>query len=168
MSYYTSFALLLSTFPLQTWSQSVQDAWTAPASPDGSTNLQGGTSFTIRWKPQLQNNFPEYCPSCNVTMLDLWVASFRGRAYKFKIAGSIDITTTVTYGWDMNIPSAALAANDYWVLKFTPAGAEEPWDEQVSSSGFYIFDPSQSSSVSNTVTMQPSSEFMNIQGNFLI
>jgi hypothetical protein len=56
----------------------------------------------------------------------------------------------------MNIPSAALAANDYWVLKFTPAGAEEPWDEQVSSS------------VSNTVTMQPSSEFMNIQGNFLI
>jgi hypothetical protein len=68
----------------------------------------------------------------------------------------------------MNIPSAALAANDYWVLKFTPAGAEEPWDEQVSSSGFYIFDPSQSSSVSNTVTMQPSSEFMNIQGNFLI
>jgi hypothetical protein len=68
----------------------------------------------------------------------------------------------------MNIPSAALAANDYWVLKFTPTGAEEPWDEQVSSSGFHIFDPSQSSSVSNTVTMQPSSESMNIQGNPLI
>ena len=56
----------------------------------------------------------------------------------------------------MNIPSAALVANDYWVLRFTPYGIEDPFLEQISSSGFYISGPLQPSTIINTVTAQPS------------
>ncbi|RYN21143.1 hypothetical protein AA0115_g9823 [Alternaria tenuissima] len=103
-----------------------------------------------------------YCTSCDVKKLDLWVTSFEDARYNFKIAGSIDITTDSSYQWDVNIPSAALVANDYWVLRFTPAGApvgpDDPYPEQISSSGFYINGPPQPSTIINTVTAQLSSK----------
>ncbi|RYN98538.1 hypothetical protein AA0119_g7036 [Alternaria tenuissima] len=102
-----------------------------------------------------------YCTSCDVKKLDLWVTSFEDARYNFKIAGSIDITTDSSYQWDVNIPFAALVANDYWVLRFTPAGApvgpDDPYPEQISSSGFYINGPPQPSTIINTVTAQLSS-----------
>jgi len=73
------------------------------------------------------------------------------------LQGSIDITTDSSYNWDVNIPSAALVANNYWVLRFTPYGVEDPFLEQISSSGFYISGPLQPSTVINTVTEKPSS-----------
>jgi hypothetical protein len=45
MDLYTSLLLVFLLFPLQTWSQTVQDDWTAPAAPDGSTPLQTGTNL---------------------------------------------------------------------------------------------------------------------------
>jgi len=73
-------------------------------------------------------------------------------------AGSVDITVTSSFLWDVNIPSSALTANNYWVLRFTPAGAEDPFVEQVSSSGFRISGPPEPSTIVNTVTAKPSSE----------
>jgi hypothetical protein len=69
------------------WCQTVQDSWTAPATPDGSTSLQSGAPFTIRWKSELQEAFSMYCTSCDVKKLDLWVTSFEDARYNFKIAG---------------------------------------------------------------------------------
>jgi hypothetical protein len=77
--------------------------------------------------------------------------------------GSIDITTTLSYDWDGNMPNSALSANDDWVLRFTPYGATDPFKDQISSSGFYIDQPPQPSTVVNTVTAQPSSKFASFQ-----
>jgi hypothetical protein len=77
----------LCTFLLGAWCQTIQDSWTAPTTPDGSTSLQSGTPFTIRWKSELQEAFGTYCASCNVKKLDFWVTSFIDESYKFKIAG---------------------------------------------------------------------------------
>jgi hypothetical protein len=71
--------------------------------------------------------------------------------------GNIDITTTLSYDWDGNIPTAALSANGYWVFRFTPFGATEPFLKQISSSGLLIAGTPQPSTVVNTVTAQPSS-----------
>ncbi|KAH7072073.1 hypothetical protein BKA63DRAFT_568003 [Paraphoma chrysanthemicola] len=76
---------LFVLFALQAWCQTVQDDWVAPAAPDESTSLQSGFPFTLMWKTTLQNNFKTYCPSCDVRQLDLWVTSFNGKKYKYKI-----------------------------------------------------------------------------------
>jgi hypothetical protein len=85
MELYLSIILAFALLPLQAWCQTVQDAWTAPAAPDGSTPLQSGTKFTLLWKSELQNSFKLYCPSCNVTKLDLWITNFNGTKYTSKI-----------------------------------------------------------------------------------
>jgi hypothetical protein len=81
------FSLLwvFALFMVQTWCQTVQDDWTAPAAPDGSTSLQSGTKFTLLWKSGLQNSFETYCPSCNTKKLDLWITNFNGTKYTSKI-----------------------------------------------------------------------------------
>ena len=80
-----SFILILFLCSLQVLCQTVQDDWTAPAAPDGSTPLQSGTKFTLLWKSTLQNNFATYCPLCDVTKLDLWITNFNGTKYTSKI-----------------------------------------------------------------------------------
>jgi hypothetical protein len=85
MDLYTSLLLVFLLFPLQTWSQTVQDDWTAPAAPDGSTPLQTGTKFTLLWKSGLQNSFETYCPECDTKKLDLWITNFNGTKYTSKI-----------------------------------------------------------------------------------
>jgi hypothetical protein len=85
MRHYLSFFLAFVFLPLQAWCQTVQDDWTAPAAPDGSTPLQSGTKFTLLWKSGLQKNFEIYCPLCNTTKLDLWITNFNGTKYTSKI-----------------------------------------------------------------------------------
>jgi hypothetical protein len=85
MDLYTSILLGFLLFPLQTWNQTVQDDWTAPAAPDGSTPLQTGTKFTLLWKSGLQNSFETYCPECDTEKLDLWITNFNGTKYASKI-----------------------------------------------------------------------------------
>jgi hypothetical protein len=85
MELYYSFILAFALFPLQIWCQTVQDDWTAPAAPDGSTPLQSGSKFTLLWKSGLQNSFKAYCPSCDTKKLDLWITNFNGTTYKAKI-----------------------------------------------------------------------------------
>ena len=78
--------ILTYLLPLQVWCQTVQDDWTAPAAPDGSTPLQNSAKFTLLWKSTLQNNFRTYCPSCDPSKLDLWITNFNGTQYKTKLA----------------------------------------------------------------------------------
>jgi hypothetical protein len=91
MAHYSIFSLLLILLPLRAWCQTVQDSWTAPAAPDGSTSLQGNAPFTIRWKSSLHGWFETYCTECNVTGLDLWVTSFNDEDYMYKIAGELQL-----------------------------------------------------------------------------
>jgi hypothetical protein len=83
-------ALVLASVPV--WCQTVQDNWTvqdywiAPAAPDGSTPLQSGSKFTLRWNSNLKDNFAAHCPSCDTKNLALWIASFNGtKLYTSKI-----------------------------------------------------------------------------------
>lgn len=85
MELYSSLILAFVLLPLQIWCQTVQDDWTAPAAPEGSTPLQSGTRFTLLWKSGLQNSFRAYCPSCDIKKLDLWVTNFNGTKYTSKI-----------------------------------------------------------------------------------
>ena len=80
-------ALIYTLLPLPGSCQTVQDSWTAPATPDGSTSVQSGAPFTIRWKSDLQDSFKMYCTLCDTKKLDLWVTSFKNKTYKFKLAG---------------------------------------------------------------------------------
>jgi hypothetical protein len=80
-----SLILAFSFLSRRVWCQSVQDDWTAPAAPDGSTPLQSGTKFTLLWKSGLQNSFETYCPSCDTKSLDLWITNFNGTKYTSKI-----------------------------------------------------------------------------------
>lgn len=85
MSLWLALVAVSIFLPLQSWCQTVQDEWTAPAAPDGSTPLKSGTKFTLLWKSGLQNNFKTYCPSCDTEKLDLWVTNFNGTEYMSKI-----------------------------------------------------------------------------------
>jgi hypothetical protein len=85
MEFFPSLLLAFFLLPLQIWCQTVQDDWTAPAAPDGSTPLQSGTKFTLQWKSGLQSSFETYCPSCDTRKLDLWITNFNGTKYTSKI-----------------------------------------------------------------------------------
>jgi hypothetical protein len=169
--------VLIALLPLRARCQSVQDSWTAPASPDRSTNMQSGTPFTIRWKSSLQEWFSAYCSSCDVRKADLWVTSFTSNNYNFKVAGkpshltssmtekltqhqgSIDVTSSSSYQWDVNLPLFALSMNGVLVFRFAAFNAQPPFDEQISSAGFIISGPVQPSTVVSVVTLRPSSRY---------
>ena len=85
MGLFHSLFLTLILASVQVCCQTVQDDWTAPAAPDGSTPLQSGSKFTLLWKSTLQNNFATYCPSCDTKKLDLWITNFNGTKYQSKI-----------------------------------------------------------------------------------
>ncbi|OAL55040.1 hypothetical protein IQ07DRAFT_640490 [Pyrenochaeta sp. DS3sAY3a] len=138
MRLYFSIVLTPVLFPLQVWCQTVQDDWTAPAAPDGSTLLQSGSKFTLLWKSGLQNSFQEYCPSCDTKRLDLWITNFNGTKYSSKIGRRIDLTTSLSYDWNVNIASNLFSEDSFWVFRFTFFDAVEPDTQQVSSPGFQI------------------------------
>lgn len=85
MELYFSLIVAFVLLPLHIGCQTVQDAWTAPTAPDGSTTLQSNTKFTLLWKPDFQNLFGAYCPSCDTKKLDLWITNFNGTKYTSKI-----------------------------------------------------------------------------------
>ncbi|KAF1843086.1 uncharacterized protein K460DRAFT_378311 [Cucurbitaria berberidis CBS 394.84] len=138
MEFYSSLILVFFLFPLQVWCQTVQDGWTAPAAPDGSTSLQSGAKFTLLWKSDLQSSFKPYCPLCDTIKLDLWITNFNGSKYTSKIGRGIDLTTTSSYDWNVNIASNAFSEKDFWVFRFTFFDSTDPYTQQISSPGFKI------------------------------
>ncbi|KAF2134080.1 hypothetical protein P153DRAFT_330882 [Dothidotthia symphoricarpi CBS 119687] len=154
MEFYFSLILAFILLPLRIRCQTVQDDWTAPAAPDGSTPLQSGTKFTLLWKSGLQNSFESYCPLCDTTKLDLWITNFNGTKYTSKIGRGIDLTTTSSYDWNVNIASNAFSEKDFWVFRFTFFDSADPYTQQISSPGFKINGLVKASS---TVAVQSSS-----------
>jgi hypothetical protein len=171
---YFSFILTFILPPLQVWGQTVQDDWTAPAAPDGSTPLQSGTKFTLLWKFGLQNNFKTYCPSCDTQKLDLCTPTSMGPNTPPRLAvstasqcahmhrrltlrvGGIDVTTTTSYDWNVNVASDAFSGNDFWVFRFTFFDSADPYTQQISSPGFKISGLIKASSM---VAVQSSSRY---------
>ncbi|OAL50084.1 hypothetical protein IQ07DRAFT_510411 [Pyrenochaeta sp. DS3sAY3a] len=138
MQLYLSLIFAFSFLPLLVWCQSVHDDWTAPAAPDGSTSLQSGSKFTLLWKPGLQYHFDTACPSCNINKLDLWITNLNGTKYISKIGRGIDLSTTTSYDWNVNIASNAFSENDIWVFRFTSFDSVDPYTQHISSPGFKI------------------------------
>ncbi|KAH7380248.1 hypothetical protein DE146DRAFT_740662 [Phaeosphaeria sp. MPI-PUGE-AT-0046c] len=134
------FPLILAVALLSSlvWCQTVQDAWTAPENPDGTTALNNNTEFTLIWKPNLREIFPQYCKKCNITNLDLWVSNRRTSPYADRIGRGIDITKAASYDWNVNITSDAYSDEDWWQFQFRYADAAYLDPQQVSSPGFHI------------------------------
>ncbi|EAT78436.1 hypothetical protein HBI56_184040 [Parastagonospora nodorum] len=138
MKIHFALILYLIYLPLQACCQTVQDDWTAPAAPEGSTPLQSGSKFTLIWKIGLQDNCATYCPLCDTKKLDLWITNFNGTKYTSKIGRGIDIATTASYDWNVNIAFDAFPSNDFWVFRFTFFDSDDSFAQQISSPGFKI------------------------------
>jgi hypothetical protein len=52
--------------------------------------------------------------------------------------GGIDLTTTSSYDWNVNIASNAFSKRDFWVFRFTFFDFSDPYRQQISSPGFRI------------------------------
>jgi hypothetical protein len=52
--------------------------------------------------------------------------------------GGIDLTTTSSYDWNVNVASDAFSARDFWVFRFTFFDSADPYTQQISSPGFRI------------------------------
>ncbi|KAF3003503.1 hypothetical protein E8E13_004725 [Curvularia kusanoi] len=138
MGFLVSVLLTFLLVSAEVWCQTVQDDWTAPAAPDGSTPLQSGSRFTLLWKPTLQNNFATYCPDCDTRKLDLWITEFNGTKYQSKIGRGINLTSSVSYDWNVQIASSAFSEKDFFVFRFTFFDSTDPYTQQISSPGFNI------------------------------
>jgi hypothetical protein len=88
MTDFVFFILLCTLLAWQACCREVQDGWTSPTKPDESTKLQSGNPFTLVWKSNLQGDFSNYCPPCDVGQLDLWVTTFNSNKYNYKIGGT--------------------------------------------------------------------------------
>ncbi|KAI0192496.1 hypothetical protein F4808DRAFT_442831 [Astrocystis sublimbata] len=150
------FLLLLLLLPLAA-TQVVQDDWKFPQLPDYSWELQLNKDYTLQWTSNLQNWFPYFCESCNVTQLDLWVASPDNSA-KHKIASNVDVTKTLTMEWTAIVPSSELSDAPSWSFKFVPFDTV-PDTEQISSPQFNLTGGTSSSSTtsSSSSTSAPTS-----------
>jgi hypothetical protein len=174
--------LLFTLLPLLARARSVQDEWTAPASPDNSTNVQSGMPFTIRWKDGLRDEVKTSCTKCDLEKLDLWVTSSITNDHNYQIAGtlqpvatlnryqaieqrltshleSVDITASLSHTWHVQIPQGALNMNNDWVLRFMPSGVEPPYKGQVSSPEFFISGTPQPPTIVSTTSSSKSPNF---------
>lgn len=71
-------------------------------------------------------------------------------------SGGIDITTTASYDWNVNIASDAFSSNDFWVFRFTFFDSDDSFAQQISSPGFKI---SGLIKASSTAAISTSSKF---------
>ncbi|KAI1145037.1 hypothetical protein F4825DRAFT_277535 [Nemania diffusa] len=129
---------------------SVQGDWVFPQEPNYASVVQLNQLYTIQWTPNLAGWFSQYCPDCNTSSVDLWVTSSGNNdAQEYKIASSLDVSTSLSVTWTASIPTSDLSASRTWVFRFVPSG-ETPssTSEQISSSIFTIDDPNAASSSS--------------------
>ena len=157
-----SLSLLLSSValvlgPTASLAQSPQEDWTFPRSPDYTSTLIAGRTYTISWTPALRNAFDTYCSSCDVRDLDLLVTGAASSAVHsvggikppklvsivavardlIHLAEGINIVSDLSYEWTVDIPLSDLDGTSEWVFRFVPAGSTSSF-QQVSSSIFYV------------------------------
>ncbi|KAH8161614.1 hypothetical protein CIB48_g6628 [Xylaria polymorpha] len=165
----TSVALFLLT-PV-CMASPVQDDWAFPQSPDRSTTLQLGTTYKIQWTSALEGWFPQYCPDCNPTSVDLWVTSASSNLLEHKIASGLDVASVLSIPWTVTIPAAELSQTRIWVFRFLPSGVEpSSTSEQISSSVFIIADPGAGLPLTSSIAVlssTPSSSSTSVLSNTL-
>ncbi|KAI1125122.1 hypothetical protein F5Y10DRAFT_268463 [Nemania abortiva] len=145
-----SFVLFLLT--LSCVADTVQDDWVFPQLPDGSTTLQLGGEYTIRWTSALQSWFQYFCPDCNTTSVDLWTTDSSSNK-EHKLASGVDVATTLSIVLTATVPASELPGSPNWVLRFVPSEeAPSSTSEQISSPIFNIIDPDAASSSSISVS----------------
>ncbi|KAL2831791.1 hypothetical protein BDW59DRAFT_125268 [Aspergillus cavernicola] len=128
--------LPLALLPLVRGQGTVQDLWNLPVAPDYTTNFTAGTSVNISWSSGLVQNFAGYCEDCDVTDVDLWLTSSE---YYRRLEPGVNVNTTFSYNWTINIDADDVATSTDWTLRFLPA--DVAWgenDQEISSSKFNI------------------------------
>ncbi|PMD24659.1 hypothetical protein NA56DRAFT_494499 [Hyaloscypha hepaticicola] len=79
--------------------------------------------MTLAWTSHLQAWFPQYCSECNVTNVDLWIMASDWNIY-IKIVEGIDVTSTLSYTWTVDIGTAQVASQSVWTFRFIPANTD--------------------------------------------
>ncbi|KAL3479004.1 hypothetical protein BJX99DRAFT_95063 [Aspergillus californicus] len=146
-----SYLLPLALLPLAKAQNTVQDLWNLPDYPDYTTNFTAGTSVNISWQYQLVTQFAYFCEDCDVSDVDLWLTS---TGYYRRLEAGMDVNTTRSYNWTINIDAEDVASSREWTLRFLPA--DIAWgdnDQEISSAKFNI-DPA---AVSPSPTSTPTS-----------
>ncbi|KAI1376197.1 hypothetical protein F4677DRAFT_445454 [Hypoxylon crocopeplum] len=121
-------ALVLA--PVASLAQTVQDSWTFPESPDYSSTLVSGNNYSIKWTPALQDAFDT-------------------------VGEGVDVKTTFTYPWTVNIPSSELDDTPEWVFRFVPSRSLSSF-QQISSSIFLISGAGSNAPIESSLTTSPS------------
>ncbi|KAJ8132714.1 hypothetical protein O1611_g913 [Lasiodiplodia mahajangana] len=138
--------LLLLTFAYA--AGSVQSDWVFPQVPDYSTTIQLGEEYQIQWTSALQGWLQSYCPDCNTASVDLWVTSSNRNDKQYKVASSVDVTSSLSVAWTATV---SLSDSRTWVFRFLPSGQDpSSTSEEISSSIFLISDPDAASTLSTT------------------
>ncbi|KAL4863549.1 hypothetical protein BDV12DRAFT_206392 [Aspergillus spectabilis] len=135
----------------------VQDLWVFPRAPDFSSDITTGTTIQIRWQQELTNVFSTYCTQCDTTDVDLWLT---GSNYDSKLkgtngvcrgSGGINVQTTLSYSWTVNLNASIIKSSPDWSVRFLPSGSV--WNgtggQEVTSPQFNILAPPQTSSTTS-------------------
>ncbi|KAL4872274.1 hypothetical protein BDV12DRAFT_183219 [Aspergillus spectabilis] len=128
--------LPLALLPLARAQGTVQDLWDSPEYPDYTTNYTAGTTVEISWQPALATQFQFFCEDCDITNVDLWVT---GTSYTRKLESGVNVNTTTSYEWEINISDEDVEASLEWTFRFLPADVS--WadnDQEISSAKFNL------------------------------
>ncbi|KAL4802981.1 hypothetical protein BDV18DRAFT_48109 [Aspergillus unguis] len=154
----TLFAVVpLALLPVARAVGTVQDLWNSPVYPDYTTNYTAGTTIVISWQHALAGQFAAFCPDCDITNVDLWIT---GSSYTRKLEAGVDVNTTTSYTWKINLDNDDVEASTDWTFRFLPA--DSSWgsdDEEISSAKFNLEpsdDDTSSSTTSSTTTTSTS------------
>jgi hypothetical protein len=148
----------------------VQGDWTFPQSPDSTSVLTSGSAYKIAWTSSLKDWFSIYCTSCDTTNVDLWVTSSSDKMEHLIACkvnsheeneillttplAAIDVTSTISYVWTVDIPTSEIASSSEWVFRFVASGAAGTASQQISSSVFDIVESDITTATATTTTTQ--------------
>ncbi|KAL2855699.1 hypothetical protein BJX68DRAFT_264053 [Aspergillus pseudodeflectus] len=140
---------LLILVPFAKAAGTVQDLWIFPKAPDFTSELTVNTTIQIRWHEELQAVFAQFCTLCDTTNVDLWVT---GSQYAEAVGAAIDVTSTFSYSWKVDLTESIVAASPDWSFRFLPSGAV--WNgtggQEISSAQFSVVIPPESTTTTTT------------------
>ncbi|KAL4883737.1 hypothetical protein BJY04DRAFT_184262 [Aspergillus karnatakaensis] len=151
---YLASLLPLALLPLAR-AQTVQDLWNSPDYPDYTTNYTAGETVEISWERALATQFQFFCEECDISGVDLWVTA---SDYSSRLAAGINVNTTLSYDWDIDLSDSDVEANIDWTFRFLPADA--PWgsgSQEISSAKFNLLTRPETPSPTPTPTSSTTS-----------
>ncbi|KAJ0421424.1 hypothetical protein BJY00DRAFT_323212 [Aspergillus carlsbadensis] len=148
---YIHSVLILLSASLAAAQGTVQDLWIFPKAPDYTSELTANTTIQIRWHEELQVVFEQFCTLCDTANVDLWVT---GSQFSEGVGAGIDVTSTFSYSWTVNLTESIINASPDWSFRFLPSGAI--WNgtggQEISSAQFSVVVPPESSTTTSSTT----------------